>query len=76
VVGRFEIQRELGRGAFGVVYEARDRELGRQVALKMVRPGAAAVEDGKGPDPTRSAPSPSIPAQPSLAAGEHSSFGS
>jgi TolB-like protein/Tfp pilus assembly protein PilF len=47
VIGRFEIQRELGRGAFGVVYEARDRDLGRQVALKMVRPGAAAVEDGK-----------------------------
>jgi len=47
VVGRFEIVRELGRGAFGVVYEAKDRELGRQVALKMVRPGAAASEDGK-----------------------------
>jgi TolB-like protein/Flp pilus assembly protein TadD/predicted Ser/Thr protein kinase len=47
VVGRFEVVRELGRGAFGVVYEARDRELGRQVALKMVRPGAAAVEDRK-----------------------------
>jgi TolB-like protein/Flp pilus assembly protein TadD len=47
VIGRFEIVRELGRGAFGVVYEARDRELGRQVALKMVRPGSAAREDGK-----------------------------
>jgi hypothetical protein len=47
VIGRFDIVRELGRGAFGVVYEARDRELGRQVALKIVRPGTAAVEDGK-----------------------------
>jgi serine/threonine protein kinase len=47
VVGRFEIVRELGRGAFGVVYEARDRELGRMVALKVVRPGTAVVGEAK-----------------------------
>jgi len=39
-VGRFELQRELGRGGFGVVYEATDRDLGRAVAFKAIRPGA------------------------------------
>jgi tetratricopeptide (TPR) repeat protein len=39
VVGeRFEILREIGRGGFGLVFEARDRELGRHVAVKTVRP--------------------------------------
>ena len=47
VVGRFEIVRELGRGGFGIVYEARDRDLGRQVALKVVRPGRVTEEEGK-----------------------------
>jgi TolB-like protein/Tfp pilus assembly protein PilF len=39
VIGRFELVREIGRGAFGVVWEARDRELGRSVAFKVVRAG-------------------------------------
>src|SRR4051812_6042852 len=44
-IGRFEIVREIGRGGFGVVYEARDLELRRSVALKAVRaPAAAALE--------------------------------
>ncbi len=39
VVGRFEVVGELGRGGFGVVYQARDRDLLRPVALKLLRPG-------------------------------------
>jgi eukaryotic-like serine/threonine-protein kinase len=40
-VGRFEVVRVLGRGSFGVVYEARDRELSRSVAFKAIRAGSA-----------------------------------
>ncbi len=47
VVGRFEIVRELGRGGFGVVYEARDRDLDRRVAVKIVRPGRIQEQEGR-----------------------------
>ena len=35
----FRIERELGRGAMGVVYLAHEQALGRDVALKVLRPG-------------------------------------
>jgi len=41
-VGRFELVREVGRGGFGVVFEARDTELGRRVAFKAMKPSRMA----------------------------------
>jgi alpha-tubulin suppressor-like RCC1 family protein len=38
----YELLGELGHGAMAVVYRARDRELGRDVAIKLVRPRFAA----------------------------------
>jgi hypothetical protein len=37
--GPYEIRRELGRGAMGVVYEAFDSTVGRPIALKLLQTG-------------------------------------
>ncbi len=43
-IGRFEIVRELGRGAMGLVYLAHDPKIERQVAIKTIHKSAALPE--------------------------------
>src|SRR5688572_29006293 len=42
LVGRYSLERELGRGGMGVVYLAREVRLDRQVAIKLLPPELAA----------------------------------
>src|SRR5262245_30044939 len=36
-LGKYAVERRLGEGGAGIVYRARDRELGRDVAVKILR---------------------------------------
>jgi|GEM_PF-4866343 len=43
--GKYELIAEIGRGAFGIVYKAKDSVLGRYVAIKVLHP-ALLVDPG------------------------------
>lgn len=44
---RYELLREIGRGATSTVYLARDRTLGLELALKVLHPGAGSSQDNQ-----------------------------
>ena len=44
-LGKFELLKAVGRGAFGTVYRARDTQLQRTVAVKVPRSGQLATGD-------------------------------
>ena len=47
VLGRYRIERLIAAGGMGMLYVALDPQLGRRVALKLMRPSVAAIEGGR-----------------------------
>ena len=48
--GPYEVEKLLGRGAMGTVYLARDRRIGRRVALKTISISPQQLDDSTSPD--------------------------